>query len=84
MTAWKPMSTAPRDGTEFLLCYAHRCIKSPMVTVAFWENRFTGKRFKTEAWRESPNTERNLILIGWQPPPTLPTEDEISGLMSAS
>ena len=76
MREWRPMSTAPTDGSKFLI--AKLWHTEPSVLIAHWDNDEHARRprayFATSWSNFSITSDRKAPCLGWMPLPEPPKE----------
>lgn len=68
---WQRIETAPRDGTEILVCTAHPRMYSPCMAV--WAEFHPNSKGR-ETWRTSRIGGNKLAPTHWMPLPAAPGE----------
>lgn len=75
MTQWKPIETAPKDGTRIIICGVG-IMKHP--TIAYWRqvmgnNKKSGPYLKREGWFDGrADYWHSAPSTHWMPAPTIP------------
>ncbi len=73
-TAWQPIETAPKDGTEVLVCCEHPNLYSP--TTGVWATYHPNSQ-GVETWRTSAIGGNKMgNVTHWMPLPSPPASNE--------
>lgn len=72
---WKPISSAPRDGTAILACYAPHYVTNGFLPVAVQWRTYHPNARGNEEWRDSSGAKVRAITH-WMPLPEPPKETD--------
>ena len=72
---WRPIETAPKDGTEFLAWWKHPTADSPGVILTHWlDNSKTRTPWAGWRWPSMTAVVPGMYPSHWMPLPTAPVE----------